>query len=352
MPYEPTAAILGSLLGACAAHKNVFVGEFVARRLFEIEPENAGNYIILSNLYASNGRWEDVRNVRELMKGKDVAKEPGRSWVKLDQTVHTFHVGDWSHPQKDEVLTKVKELLVKIKEAGYVCDLSCVLHDVDDEQKERMLLSHSEKLAIALRLIGTCSGVPIKVTYLERLQYVPPINSSFDNVPLDSVLNFVPTKERGRALGQRKRSTKQIKLIKFTEGNDEATQAVRGNETNQVNESVEGVVAMRGRGRGKGTRGRGRGRVIGQVIESNKSNEGDVPVRGRGRGSRGGRGRGRGRANVENQTEASYGDGQTQPPTQSQTTTVTAPMPPPKRRRKEASLNNISSQASCTGGVS
>lgn len=90
MPFEPTAAIWGSLLGACRVHSNIDIGDFVGRRLLEIEPENAGNYVILSNLYASAGRWEDVRTLRELMSEKAVIKEPGRSWIELDQILHTL----------------------------------------------------------------------------------------------------------------------------------------------------------------------------------------------------------------------------------------------------------------------
>lgn len=164
MPFEPTAAMWGSLLGACRVHTNVLVGEFVAQRLLEIEPENAGNYVILSNIYAAAGRWEDVVRVRELMKEKTVMKEPGRSWINLDRIIHTFHSGDRSHPQKEAIDAKLKELYVKIKEAGYVPDLSCVFHDVDDEQKERMLLGHSEKLAITFGLMGTSRGGMIRVT--------------------------------------------------------------------------------------------------------------------------------------------------------------------------------------------
>ncbi|XP_059646333.1 putative pentatricopeptide repeat-containing protein At3g13770, mitochondrial [Cornus florida] len=163
MPFEPTAAIWGPLLGACRVHQNVDIGEHVANRLLEIEPENAGNYVILSNLYASAGRWEDVRSLRELMSEKAVTKEPGRSWIELNQTLHTFHASDRSHPRKEEVFAKVRELLVKIKEAGYVPDLSCVLHDVDEEQKEKILLGHSEKLALAFGLIGTPEGKPVLV---------------------------------------------------------------------------------------------------------------------------------------------------------------------------------------------
>ncbi|KAF7827524.1 putative pentatricopeptide repeat-containing protein [Senna tora] len=163
MPIEPTAAIWGSLLGACRVHSNVDIGEFVGHRLIEVEPGNAGNYVILSNLYASVGRWEDVRSLRELMLKKAVLKEPGRSWIELDQILHTFHASDRSHPRREEVFAKVKELSVKFKEVGYVPDLSCVLHDVDEEQKEKILLGHSEKLALTFGIIASPEGGAIRV---------------------------------------------------------------------------------------------------------------------------------------------------------------------------------------------
>jgi pentatricopeptide repeat protein len=163
MPFEPTAAIWGSLLGACRVHSNVDIGEFAGHQLLEIEPGNAGNYVILSNLYALAGRWEDVRSLRDLMLKKTVTKEPGRSWIELDQVLHTFHASDRSHPRREEICVKVKELSVNFKEVGYVPDLSCVLHDVDEEQKEKILLGHSEKLALSFGLIATPPSAPIRV---------------------------------------------------------------------------------------------------------------------------------------------------------------------------------------------
>ncbi|KAJ7976830.1 Pentatricopeptide repeat-containing protein [Quillaja saponaria] len=163
MPIKPTAAIWGSLLGACRVHANVDIGELAGHQLLQVEPENAGNYVILSNIYASSGRWEDVRSVRQLMMENAVKKEPGKSWIELDQRLHTFHASDRSHPRREEVFAKEIELLVKLKEAGYVPDLSCVLYDVDEEQKEKILLGHSEKLALTFGLIATPEGVPIRV---------------------------------------------------------------------------------------------------------------------------------------------------------------------------------------------
>ncbi|GFP90342.1 putative pentatricopeptide repeat-containing protein at3g13770 mitochondrial [Phtheirospermum japonicum] len=143
MPFEPNAATWGSLLGACRVHKNVGVGKIAGDRLLEMEPRNAGNYVILCNLYASDGKLNDVRKMRELMKGKVVAREPRKNWIEFGLTIHTFYASDRSYPRKDEILPKVQELSDRIKVFGYCPDLSCILHDVDEEQKKRLLLGHS-----------------------------------------------------------------------------------------------------------------------------------------------------------------------------------------------------------------
>ncbi|KAI3742313.1 hypothetical protein L1987_59993 [Smallanthus sonchifolius] len=163
IPLEPNAAIWGSLLGACLVHSHVEIWEIAGHELLQIEPENPGNYVILSNLFASRGRWDDVRSIRSLMEEKVVAKDPGKSWIEIDQTLHTFHAGDQLHPKMSEVYNKMKELLVKLKEYGYSPNLSGVLYDVDDEQKEKILLGHSEKLALAFGLIYSPDRKPIRI---------------------------------------------------------------------------------------------------------------------------------------------------------------------------------------------
>ncbi|RAL51814.1 hypothetical protein DM860_010532 [Cuscuta australis] len=82
MPFEPNGSVLGSLLGACRFHADPTIGEIVGNRLMEMEPERGGNYVILSNIFASAGRWADARRVRKMMEEKAVVKEPGTSWVE------------------------------------------------------------------------------------------------------------------------------------------------------------------------------------------------------------------------------------------------------------------------------
>ncbi|OVA07096.1 Pentatricopeptide repeat [Macleaya cordata] len=81
MPEEPHAGAWGALLGACKLHSNVKLGEIVALKLFEIEPQNPGNYVSLSNIYAAIDRWYDVSEVRRRMKEKQLRKLPGCSWI-------------------------------------------------------------------------------------------------------------------------------------------------------------------------------------------------------------------------------------------------------------------------------
>ncbi|XP_030449136.2 putative pentatricopeptide repeat-containing protein At5g37570 [Syzygium oleosum] len=81
MPMEPNACAWGALLGASKLHGDLELGEVVARRLFELEPQNGGNYVLLSNIYAAADRWVDVSLLRNQMKERGVRKVPGCSWI-------------------------------------------------------------------------------------------------------------------------------------------------------------------------------------------------------------------------------------------------------------------------------
>eukprot|EP01018_Ginkgo_biloba_P019612 Gb_41533 [translate_table: standard] len=94
MPIIPNAAVWGSLLGACRVHMNVDLGEHVAEHLFELDPENAAHYVLLSNMYADTGKWDGIEKVRQMMRDKSVKKQPGCSWIEVNNKVYTFLVGD------------------------------------------------------------------------------------------------------------------------------------------------------------------------------------------------------------------------------------------------------------------
>eukprot|EP01018_Ginkgo_biloba_P010984 Gb_29028 [translate_table: standard] len=163
MPFEPNASMWGALLGASRIHGNMELGKRAAEHIFKLEPENAGMYVLLSNMYAAVGRWDDVTKLRVMMKDRGVKKEPGCSWIEVKNSVHAFLVGDKSHPQIEKIYAKLGRLAEQMRAAGYVPITNFVLHDMEEEQKEHILYHHSEKLAIAFGLINTPSGTTIRV---------------------------------------------------------------------------------------------------------------------------------------------------------------------------------------------
>ncbi|KAI4373085.1 hypothetical protein MLD38_011248 [Melastoma candidum] len=163
MPFEPDAATWGALLGASRVHGNTKLGEKAAEVIFEMQPDNAGMYVLLSNLYATSGRWADVNRMRLKMRDNGVKKVPGYSWIEVQNKVHTFTVDDPFHPEKDRIYAFLEELDPRMKLEGYVSSTKSVLHDVEEEEKEQMLKYHSERLAVAFGILFVPPGRPIRV---------------------------------------------------------------------------------------------------------------------------------------------------------------------------------------------
>ncbi|KAL2507330.1 Pentatricopeptide repeat-containing protein [Forsythia ovata] len=164
MPIAPIPSAWRSLLGACRVYSETKHAHTIFEKLIELEPTNAGNYVLLSNIYAAACQWSEVEKLRKLLREKDFRKPPGKSWVSVRNKIHYFTAGDKLHPQCDKIYRKLESLLSSIKERGYVPDLRWVLHDEEDEEKFERLLSHSEKLAIAFGLISIRGGAPILIT--------------------------------------------------------------------------------------------------------------------------------------------------------------------------------------------
>ncbi|MQL95556.1 hypothetical protein Taro_028219 [Colocasia esculenta] len=164
MPMRPDSGIWGSLLNACKIHRNVELGELALQKLIELEPDDAGNYVILSNIYSQAGNWEGVAKMRNVMKQKGLKKAVACSWIEIKNKVHTFLVGDTSHPQSDEIYAELDMLEGLAKDAGYIPDTMPVFHNVEDDEKAIMVRSHSERLAVAFGLVSTPPGTRLLVT--------------------------------------------------------------------------------------------------------------------------------------------------------------------------------------------
>ncbi|KAL4564460.1 hypothetical protein LXL04_028524 [Taraxacum kok-saghyz] len=163
MPFEPSGSMYRALLNACKLQGDMKTGKNVAKKLLELEPLDPSAYVLLSNIYAGSNQWSDVADSRRTMVAKNVKKDPGFSWINVKTKAHVFVVDDRSHLESEKIYEMVEEMVKLIKEDGYVPDIDYVLLDVEEEEKERSLYYHSEKLAIAFGLMNTPKCVTIRV---------------------------------------------------------------------------------------------------------------------------------------------------------------------------------------------
>ncbi|GJN14805.1 hypothetical protein PR202_gb01667 [Eleusine coracana subsp. coracana] len=109
------------VLGACRSLRDFDVGAYAGERLMELGTEDSSAYILLSNIYASQRKWNDVERVRHLMRLRGINKDPGCSWVELNSRVHVFVVGEQQHqhPEAESISEELIRLSKHMKDEGY-----------------------------------------------------------------------------------------------------------------------------------------------------------------------------------------------------------------------------------------
>ncbi|XP_019056682.1 PREDICTED: pentatricopeptide repeat-containing protein At4g14820 [Tarenaya hassleriana] len=106
MPMASNVIIWGSLMSACRIHDEFELGELAAKRVLDLEPRHGGALVILSNIYAREQRWDDARNIRQLMEEKGVVKDKGIS--QIDPNGKTRE----KHEQSDKIYSKLDSMRV------------------------------------------------------------------------------------------------------------------------------------------------------------------------------------------------------------------------------------------------
>lgn len=178
MPMSPNHLIWGTVLGACCRANGLKndLGRRAADMLLQLEPQNSANYVLLSNMYAFGGKWEDMEKTRSAMSKAAIKKDAGCSWVTMKDGLHVFVAGDKLHPEKDAIYEKLKELQTKMRNAGYVPQTKFALYDLDPENIEELLSYHSERLAVAFVLTRK-SQLPIRI--MKNLRVCGDCHSAF-----------------------------------------------------------------------------------------------------------------------------------------------------------------------------
>ncbi|KAJ8752649.1 hypothetical protein K2173_005538 [Erythroxylum novogranatense] len=168
MPMEPDAIIWRALLSACRTHKWAELGKFAIENISRLR---SGDFVLLSNIYCSQSRWECAQEVRETMKKKGVHKVQGKSWFEWAGKIHQFIAGDKSHPESEAMYKVLEGLMKRTKLEGFVPATDLVMMDVSEEEKEENLYHHSEKLALAYGILKTSPGTEIRISKNLRVCY-------------------------------------------------------------------------------------------------------------------------------------------------------------------------------------
>ncbi|CAN8236328.1 unnamed protein product [Cochlearia groenlandica] len=157
MPLPPNEVVLGSLLGSCSFHGKLEIAERIKRKLVQMSPGNTEYQILMSNMYAAEGKSDIADGLRGSMRNRGIKKIPGMSSIHINGSVHRFSSGDRSHTSSKEIYLKLSEVIARIRSDGYVPDVSGLvsLSEGDVEDKEQAVCRHSEKLAVCFGLLET-----------------------------------------------------------------------------------------------------------------------------------------------------------------------------------------------------
>ncbi|KAH7858176.1 hypothetical protein Vadar_020906 [Vaccinium darrowii] len=96
------AVVWRALMSAACSHGNIRLAEVAAEKLLKLE-RHSGAYVLLSNLYSTAGKHENVRQIRKMMKTRGIDKTPGCSSVEINGNGKEFIAGESTHPEMGNV---------------------------------------------------------------------------------------------------------------------------------------------------------------------------------------------------------------------------------------------------------
>ena len=81
MPMEADACVWTSLLGACRMHGDMERAKRAAENVVYLEGNNASAYVLLFNMYALDGKENDMERIRKMMRKRGIDKQLGCSLI-------------------------------------------------------------------------------------------------------------------------------------------------------------------------------------------------------------------------------------------------------------------------------
>lgn len=169
MPLLPTARIWGSLLNASRNKGNIELAELAAERILSIRHDNTGCYVLLSNMYAEAGRWENVEHIKSIMKKDGAEKTLACSTVQTKFRLHRFMNQDRSHVECDMIYNVLGIISRNIGHSKSIYSVKKFKPSDLARKKANLPENHSVRLAVCFGLISTALGNPVLVRKNTRI---------------------------------------------------------------------------------------------------------------------------------------------------------------------------------------
>ncbi|XP_076939102.1 pentatricopeptide repeat-containing protein At4g16470-like isoform X2 [Bidens hawaiensis] len=123
-PCKRHPVIWGALLQACKMYGTLDIMKIAAKNYFELETDNVGKYVVLSNAFATFDQWSNVAEIRTGLKELGMKKEPGFSMIEVQKAVHFFFMGHNMHEETEQIYEMIKDMNCVMKNAGYFGDFT------------------------------------------------------------------------------------------------------------------------------------------------------------------------------------------------------------------------------------
>lgn len=126
-PYSPQDTGWRSLLNHCLTHGSIELGKQCFEKVTNLDEKDSASYVLMSQLCAATGKWEDAVKLEEQRKSVGAQKKPGMAFIEIGNQVHQFLVGDVNYPAVGKPSLKIKRLKGQMLQTGYMPTLDLVL---------------------------------------------------------------------------------------------------------------------------------------------------------------------------------------------------------------------------------
>lgn len=138
MDAEPGIAVWVALLAGCCNYEKFLIGEEVAKKVLELNPDDPGIYALVSNFFAKARKWDAVAEVKKIMQMSGMKKVPGYSMVEVNGKQHVFVMEDNSHHLYKNIVCILNNLDHAMRAAGCVPNSEFLLLDLEEDINEKL----------------------------------------------------------------------------------------------------------------------------------------------------------------------------------------------------------------------